>query len=92
MQCLFSDKAEKDLEAIGDFIAADNPARALSFIQELRDHCRKLTQAPMRRVVDEIDGHAIRMAPHAAYNIYFVWLENAETVFITRILHSARDQ
>lgn len=29
--------AEQDLEAIGDFIAQDNPHRALTFIAELRE-------------------------------------------------------
>lgn len=28
--------AEQDLEAIGDYIARDNPRRALSFVHELR--------------------------------------------------------
>jgi toxin ParE1/3/4 len=35
MQCFFSPLAEIDLEEIGDFIARDNPARAVSFIQEI---------------------------------------------------------
>ncbi|NWB31560.1 type II toxin-antitoxin system RelE/ParE family toxin [Pseudomonas gingeri] len=32
-----TDEAEGDLERIGDYITQDNPLRALSFINELRD-------------------------------------------------------
>jgi plasmid stabilization system protein ParE len=31
-----SAEAEQDIEAIGDYIAADHPARAISFVSELR--------------------------------------------------------
>lgn len=36
--------AEADLEGIGDFIARDNPRRALSFVQELRTACLGLSE------------------------------------------------
>jgi len=32
---VFTDQAEADLEAIGDYIAFDSPFRAVTFIQEL---------------------------------------------------------
>ena len=35
MGVLFTPLAETDLEVIGDYIAQDNPARALTFIQEM---------------------------------------------------------
>ncbi|WP_335342253.1 type II toxin-antitoxin system RelE/ParE family toxin [Sedimenticola hydrogenitrophicus] len=35
-------EAESDLEPIGDHIAEDNPVRAVSFLQELRDKCLTL--------------------------------------------------
>jgi len=35
MKVLITAEAEADLEAIGDYIARDNPARALSFVREL---------------------------------------------------------
>ena len=37
-----SAEAEHDLEAIGDYIARDNPHRAISFIRELRTKCLDL--------------------------------------------------
>ena len=36
MTCLFTETAEADLEAIADYIALDNPARALTFVTDLR--------------------------------------------------------
>jgi toxin ParE1/3/4 len=41
MEIRFSRRAEIDLEDIADFIARDNPARAASFVRELREHCRR---------------------------------------------------
>lgn len=35
MRVLFTSLADTDLEEIGDYIAQDNPARALTFIQEI---------------------------------------------------------
>jgi toxin ParE1/3/4 len=42
----FTALAEEDLEAIGDDIATDNPARAASFIQELRVQCQRIAANP----------------------------------------------
>jgi toxin ParE1/3/4 len=39
--------AEADLEAIGDYIARDNPLRAISFIAELREMCNRLADMPL---------------------------------------------
>ena len=36
MRLLITPLAEQDLETIADYIANDNPARALSFVRELR--------------------------------------------------------
>lgn len=38
--------AEADIEVIGDFIAQDNPRRAMSFVEELRVVCNGLGFAP----------------------------------------------
>ena len=35
-------QAERDLDGIKDYIARDNPRRALSFIRELRRVCERL--------------------------------------------------
>ena len=41
MRVTLSLLAERDLESIGDYIAEDNPRRALGFVAELRAQCEK---------------------------------------------------
>jgi toxin ParE1/3/4 len=46
MIVVITSAAEADLESIGDWIAEDNPTRALTFVQELRRRCESLIDAP----------------------------------------------
>ena len=64
-------KAVKDIEAIGDYIATDNPARAISFIDELMGVCARLSAHPkaFRRRDDLASG--LRQAVHGQYLILF---------------------
>lgn len=39
--------AEQDIEAIGDYIAQDNPVRAVSFIEELYQQCLLIAESPV---------------------------------------------
>jgi toxin ParE1/3/4 len=50
MRGYFTPQAEIDLEEIGDYIALDNPKRAVSFIQEIRQHCERIAEGPTRYV------------------------------------------
>jgi len=88
MQCIFSPLAEMDLEEIGDYIARDNPARAISFIQEIKKQCHKITNAPEAFPLrpDLIEG--LRMLSFRRYLIFYTV---GESVRIERILHGARD-
>lgn len=47
MKVLLTAEAESDLERIADYIAQDNPRRALSFIEELREKCLGLSEMPL---------------------------------------------
>ena len=47
MQVVFSALVEGDLQAIGDYIAADNPVRAVSLVREIRAQCRQLGENPL---------------------------------------------
>jgi plasmid stabilization system protein ParE len=92
MRCVFSDRSKADLIAIGDFIARDNPRRAISFVKELEEKCRKLVYAPQREFVKRIESMDIRKTVHGSYLIYFAWLEEAETVLIVHITNAARNK
>ena len=47
MKVVFSEAARYDLLRIGDYIAEDNPLRALTFIDELEDRCLQLEHHPL---------------------------------------------
>ncbi len=81
--------AEQDLEAIGDYIAADNPTRAISFIRELRDQCQRIAANPTGyRLRPELSDD-IRSCAHGKYVIFFA--AAPEEVTVIRVLHGARD-
>jgi len=89
MRLAFTPLAEQDLEAIADYIAADNPVRALSFVRELRAQCQRITlNPPGYRLRPEL-GAGIRSCAHGHYVIFFE--SNPDAVLIARILHGARD-
>lgn len=91
MRCIFSDRSEKDLEEIGDFIANDNPQRALSYVQELRAYCRKIAQTPKaRRVVAHLEGQLLRKALFGNYQIYYALLEEGDGIEVAHIRHQSR--
>lgn len=85
----FSPLAEIDLETIGDFIAIDHPARAATFVTELRAACRNITKLPLAYRRRPEFGPTIRSRAHRHYVIFFAVSENKVT--IARILHSARE-
>jgi toxin ParE1/3/4 len=89
MRLTFTPLAEQDLEAIADYIATDNPARALSFVRELRAQYQRITlNPPGYRLRPEL-GDGIRSRAHDHYVIFFEC--DSDTVLIVRILHGARD-
>ena len=45
MPVIITPLAERGLESIGDYIAEDNPVRAISFVAELRAQCIKTAKA-----------------------------------------------
>ena len=89
MQYRFSRHAERDIEDIGDFIARDNPRRAITFITKLRDRCRQIVEfpraAPSRRAL----GKGVRCVVFGRYLI--VSVVRARVLEIRRVLHGARN-
>jgi toxin ParE1/3/4 len=88
MKCLFSPLAELDLEEIGDYIARDNPGRAVSFIREIRERCVKIAAAPTGAPLRSDLGEGIRMVVFGNYLIFYT--ADPESVRVERILHGAR--
>ena len=86
---LISPLAEQDIEAIGDYIAQDNPHRAITFIAELRSQCAKIASSPKACRLRLELGENIRSCAFGNYVIFFQ--VNMETLCVVRVLHSAMD-
>lgn len=91
MIVLLSAEAESDIEAIGDYIAQDDPMRALDFVAALRRRCTGLaTMSERFPVVERYTDRGVRKLVHGNYLIFYR-LADAETVIVLHVLHSARD-
>jgi toxin ParE1/3/4 len=88
-RCTFARLAEADLEAIGDYIANDNPRRALTFVRQLRDRCQTIIQYPQAAPLRPELGRGVRMVVFGDYLIFY--RHSKRMVIIERILHGARD-
>ncbi len=88
MRLCFSRQAEIDIETLGDFIAQDNPARAVTYIKELRTKCRSLLNFPDAYPIRAAYGDGVRMAVFGRYLILYVAHE--DILEIRRVVHGAR--
>jgi len=90
MRLVFADEAEQDLEQIGDYIAEDNPIRAVSFVKELRAACYGLLEAPLRfAALEGLEAKGYRRRIHGRYAIVYTIAE--QDVLIVRVLSVAMD-
>ena len=90
MIVLVTDAAEEGLETIGDWIAKENPDRALSFVQELREACRPLRDLPFgHALVPRYEDTGVRRRVHGNYLIFYRILGGV--IEVLHIPHGARD-
>lgn len=83
-------EAEYDLEAIGDYIARDNPARAVSFLHELRAKCLGLADMPERfPLVPRYETAGVRRRVHGDYLIFY--RVERDKVVIIHIIHGTQN-
>lgn len=90
MTVVITAEAEFDLEDIATFIAIDNAARAISFVQDLAEQCHGLAEKPMRHPIVADYGERLRRFPYRGYSIYYQVL-SADQVVIIHILNDAMD-
>lgn len=90
MNVVFTGPAQIDLVAIEDFIRADNPERARSFVDELIDCCIGLADKPRAfPLIPRYERHGIRRRLHGRYLIFYRIEE--DMIQILHILHGTRD-
>lgn len=86
----FTAAAEADLEVIGDYIAQDNPARALSFVRELSRSCLELADMPEAwPIVPRCEHQGVRRRVHGRYLIFYRVAEGRITIL--HVLNGAMD-
>ena len=82
-------EAESDIEAIGDYIAQDNPARALTFIRDLQEQCETLADFPNRfPLVPGYEQRGVRRRVFGNYAIFY--RTEVSRVIVLHVLHGAR--
>ncbi|MGA2052006.1 MAG: type II toxin-antitoxin system RelE/ParE family toxin [Opitutales bacterium] len=90
-QVILTPRAIEDLRAIVEYIAADNPGRALTFGEELIERALSLGEWPNAgRMVPEIHDSAVRELIHQSYRIVFKIQAGAKVVYVVRFWHAAR--
>jgi toxin ParE1/3/4 len=89
MNYRISDEAQRDLANIGQHIAQDNPARAVSFVDELTAKFRLVAERPLSFPARAEWHPALRSALHRPYIIVFRVAD--DHVDIVRVFHGARD-
>jgi toxin ParE1/3/4 len=72
VKVVITDAAMDDLVGIAEYIRPHNPDRALTFVNELLEHCQTLAEMPDRHpLVPRYERHGIRRCVHANYLIFY---------------------
>lgn len=85
-------KAREDLRGIVQYIGKDNPTRARSFGQELRDKTLPLAQHPRfgRAGRPGLPDYVRELVAHRNYIVFYRVLDDAGIVEILRVKHAAQ--
>ncbi len=86
--------AREGLLAIGEYIALDNPVRAITFVDEITASLEKtLSIFPLSgKISQELDLiDEIRVWSHGNYNSYYRVLDSKQTVEVLFIFNASRD-
>ena len=89
MRVEFSRWVEGDLKSIADYIAEDNPMRAVSFIREIREKIRVVARQPLTYQLRPEIGEGARLAVVGRYLLLFRVVN--ETVRIERVVYGGRE-
>jgi len=90
MRVVITAAAKADLLAIRRYIEADNPNRAVSFVEELLDRCLALADTPRAYpLVPRYERFGIRRCVHGNYLIFYRL--QPEQIEVIHMLQGARD-
>ncbi len=90
MRVVWTRPAEIDLEQISDYIATDNPDRAVSFVGEIVETGEALADTPRAfPLVPRLEHRGVRQRGYGRYLIFY--RVTHEAVEILHVAHGARD-
>ncbi|MES2338835.1 MAG: type II toxin-antitoxin system RelE/ParE family toxin [Pseudomonadota bacterium] len=90
MKVVLSSLALADLKDIASTIARDNPPRAVSFVDELRQTARQIASLPQGfPLVPRYERHGIRRRSWKGYGI--LYSVAPDRIFVHRILGPGQD-
>jgi plasmid stabilization system protein ParE len=89
MKVTFSGPSRTDLREIAARISADNPARAPTFVRELRERCVELDRMQLMFPIVPGRRDGMRRRVVGSYSIFY--LTRPTGIVIARVLHNARD-
>jgi addiction module RelE/StbE family toxin len=89
MRVVWTDPAEDDRERIVLFIAQDNPQAALEMDDLLTAAADSLAVFPTRAIIGRVSGTK-ELIVHRNYILVYGIDEDADTVYIKAVLHTAR--
>jgi len=85
----YADTALADLADLHDWIAADNPNRAASFVDEMLEACRLVAAHPRIGRLREDLGPGVRVHVHQKRNI--AYRDHGDRVVVIRVVHGSAD-
>jgi toxin ParE1/3/4 len=89
VRLIFAEPAARDLAAIVDYIARDNPTAAQNVFLGIRRHLDRLTLLPLLGRPGRVEGTRELTVPRLPYLVVYQVSSNAITV--VAVLHTARD-
>lgn len=90
MKVMLSSRARRDHGGIRTYIEKDNPARATSFINALRDTARSLADMPRAfPMIPRYEQHGIRRRSYKGYGI--LYSVEPDCIFVHRIIGPGQD-
>ncbi len=90
MQVRLSTQARRDLQGVRKWIEPDNPVRAMTFIEELRDAVACIGTMPQAfPLIPRYEKHGIRRRSYNGYGI--LYSVQPDCVFVHRIIGPGQD-
>lgn len=87
---IFTGEAQADLDEIFDFIAADNPRRARTYVEDIRQACRHLCQTPLIGIERADLRPGLRVLP-LWRRVVIAYELSSDTLLVLRVFTGGRD-